>query len=115
MADLNITERTKAEVELSRMKAKKGMRSQVTMFSLMIFLTLLSFSVVLASTAGVMDFSKYYAIPVILLFAAIQVGLQLFYFMHMNEKGHGIPQMFMFVGALLGFVFILSFVTIVWW
>lgn len=115
MADVNIVERSKAEVELSRMKAKQGMRSQVIMFSLMIFLTLLSFSIVIATTGGIVDFSKYYAIPVILLFAAVQVGLQLFYFMHMNEKGHGIPQMFMFVGALMAFVFILGIITISWW
>ena len=36
-----------------------------------------------------------------MLFAAVQVGLQLYYFMHMNEKGHGIPaMMFMYVGSI---------------
>ena len=50
-----------------------------------------------------------------MLFAAVQVGLQLYYFMHMNEKGHGIASMFMFTGVLLAFVMFLTFVTIVWW
>ena len=50
-----------------------------------------------------------------MLFAAVQVGLQLYYFMHMNEKGHGTAIMFMYVGALLAFLVVLTFVTIVWW
>ena len=68
---------------------RRAMRSQVIMFSLMIFLTLISFSIVMASNAEVIGFSKYFVIPVIMLFAAVQVGLQLYYFMHMQEKGHG--------------------------
>ncbi|AOV08376.1 cytochrome C oxidase subunit IV family protein [Sporosarcina ureilytica] len=115
MADIEIYEKTPSEVEISRIRARKGMRAQVIMFSMMIFLTLTSFSIVLASNADVIGFSKFYVIPVILLFAAVQVGLQLYYFMHMNEKGHGIPEMFMFTGALLAFLIVLTFVTIVWW
>ena len=70
---------------------------------------------VVAYQADVVGFSKYFIIPMIMLFAAVQVGLQLYYFMHMNEKGHGIPQMFMFTGALFAFLIVLTFVTIVWW
>jgi cytochrome c oxidase subunit IV len=33
----------------------------------------------------------------------------------MQEKGHGIAAMFMFTGALLAFLIVLTFVTIVWW
>ena len=85
------------------------------MFSLMIFLTLISFTMVTAFQNDVAGFSKYFIIPMLLLFAAVQVGLQLYYFMHMSEKGHGIPQMFMFTGALLAFTVVLTFFTIVWW
>lgn len=102
-------------MELGRRRGKQAMRAQVMMFSLMIFLTLLSFSMVVAFESGVVGFSKFFIIPIIMLFAAVQVGLQLYYFMHMSEKGHGIPQMFMFTGALLGFLIPLTFVTIVWW
>jgi cytochrome c oxidase subunit 4 len=91
------------------------MRDQIMMFSLMIFLTLVSFSMVVAYQADVAGFSKYFIIPMTMLFAAVQVGLQLYYFMHMNEKGHGIPQMFMYTGALFAFLIPLTFVTIVWW
>lgn len=115
MADIEIYERSPSEHELMKMRAKRGMRAQVIMFSLMIFLTLLSFSIVLASNAEIIGFSKFFVIPVILLFAVVQVGLQLYYFMHMNEEGHGFAEMFMFTGALLAFLIILTWVTIVWW
>ena len=115
MADIQVYKRTPAEQQLMQRRAKKSMRDQVMMFSLMIFLTLVSFSMVVAYQAGVAGFSKYFIIPMIMLFAAVQVGLQLYYFMHMSEKGHGIPQMFMYTGALFAFLIPLTFVTIVWW
>ncbi|MFS0574380.1 cytochrome C oxidase subunit IV family protein [Sporosarcina sp. 179-K 3D1 HS] len=115
MADIQVYKKTPAEMEMGKRRGKQAMRAQVMMFSLMIFLTLLSFSMVVMFESGVAGFSKFFIIPVIMLFAAVQVGLQLYYFMHMSEKGHGIPQMFMFTGALLGFLIPLTFVTIVWW
>ncbi|GEN82145.1 cytochrome c oxidase subunit 4B [Sporosarcina luteola] len=115
MADIQVYKRTPAEQQLAQRRAKQSMRNQVMMFSLMIFLTIVSFSMVVAFEAEVAGFSKFFIIPMIMLFAAVQVGLQLYYFMHMSEKGHGIPQMFMYTGALLGFLIPLTFVTIVWW
>ncbi|ARF15213.1 MULTISPECIES: cytochrome C oxidase subunit IV family protein [Sporosarcina] len=115
MSEVQMIKRSPAEQSLSQRRAKESMRSQVAMFSLMIFLTLVSFSMVFAHLNDVPGFSKFFIIPTLFLFAAVQVGLQLYYFMHMNEKGHGIPQMFMFTGAMLGFLLPLTFVTIVWW
>ena len=115
MADLEIYQKSAGEIEIGQRRGRKAMRAQVMMFSLMIFLTFISFSIVLAYNADIIGFSKYFVIPVVLLFAAVQVGLQLYYFMHMNEKGHGVPEMFMFTGALLAFLIVLTFVTIVWW
>ena len=115
MAEIEIYKKSPGEFDLGQRRGRRAMRSQVIMFSLMIFLTLTSFTIVMASNAEVIGFSKYYVIPVILLFAAVQVGLQLYYFMHMQEKGHGIAAMFMFSGALVAFLIVLTFVTIVWW
>lgn len=115
MSEVQMIKRSPAEFALSQRRAKEGMRSQVAMFSLMIFFTLISFSMVFAHLNDVAGFSKFFIIPTIFLFALVQVGLQLYYFMHMSEKGHGIPQMFMFTGAVLGFLIPLAFVTIVWW
>ena len=90
MAEIEIYKKSPGEFDLGQRRGRRAMRSQVIMFSLMIFLTLTSFTIVMASNAEVIGFSKYYVIPVIMLFAAVQVGLQLYYFMHMQEKGHGI-------------------------
>ena len=115
MSDVQVYKKSPAEFNLDQRRARKSMRSQIMMFSLMIFLTIMSFSMVMAYQADVIGFSKYLIIPTLMLFAAVQVALQLYYFMHMNEKGHGIPQMFMFTGALLAFTVVLTFSTIVWW
>ena len=115
MADIEIYKKSPGEFQAGQRRSRKAMRAQVIMFSLMIFLTFVSFSMVLAYNADVIGFSKFFVIPVLMLFAAIQVGLQLYYFMHMSEKGHGVPEMFMFTGALLAFLIVLTFVTIVWW
>ncbi|HJF32156.1 MAG TPA: cytochrome C oxidase subunit IV family protein [Sporosarcina psychrophila] len=115
MSDVQVYKKSPAEFHLAQRRARESMRNQIMMFSLMIFLTIMSFSLVMAYQADVVGFSKYLVIPTVLLFAAVQVGLQLYYFMHMNEEGHGVPQMFMYTGAILAFTVVLTFVTIVWW
>ncbi|WJY28845.1 MULTISPECIES: cytochrome C oxidase subunit IV family protein [Sporosarcina] len=115
MAEVEMYKRTPVEQDLLVRRSKETMRGQVMMFSLMIFMTLASFTFVVAYQQGVDGFTKYLVIPVLFLFAAVQVALQLYYFMHMKDKEHGVPQMFMFTGALLGFLIPLAFVTIVWW
>ncbi|CAM3088380.1 cytochrome C oxidase subunit IV family protein [Filibacter tadaridae] len=115
MAEVQVYKKSPAEFNLGQRRAKKSMRNQIMMFALMIFLTLISFTMVMAYNSGVAGFSEYFVIPILLLFAAVQVGLQLYFFMHMSEKGHGIPMMFMYTGALFAFLIVLTFVAIVWW
>lgn len=115
MSSIDIFERSPGEIKLEKKRAKQSMRGQVIMFSLMIFLTIVSFSMVIAHQQEMIGFTGYMLFPILMLFAAIQATLQLFYFMHMNEKGHGIAQMFMFLGALVAFLTVLTFLTIVWW
>jgi cytochrome c oxidase subunit IV len=115
MASIEVYKKSPVEFELGQRRAKKSMRGQIMMFSLMIFLTLISFTMVIAYNSEVFGFSKYFIMPTLMLFAAVQVALQMYYFMHMNEKGHGTAMMFMYVGALLGFLVVLTFLTIVWW
>lgn len=115
MSDIQVYKKSPAQFNLDQRRARKSMRGQVMMFSLMIFMTIMSFSMVMAYQADVAGFSKFLIIPTLLLFAAVQVGLQLYYFMHMSEKGHGVPQMFMYTGVILSFAVVLTFVTIVWW
>lgn len=107
--DIDIVSKSPKEFAYSKKKAAEGMRNQVTVFAIMIFFTFIAFGLVMAG------YSSTLVVPVILLLAVLQVILQLYYFMHWNEKGHGIPQFFMYSGALVAFTMVLAFVTIVWW
>ncbi|MGM9925245.1 MAG: cytochrome c oxidase subunit IVB [Bacillus sp. (in: firmicutes)] len=97
------------DVAYRRKKNAEDMKHQVISFSLMIFLTLVAFAAV-----GYDGFSKWFIIPVIVLLAVVQVIFQLYYFMHMSHKGHGMPAFFLYSGLTVGAVTVLAFVTIVW-
>ncbi|GIN37662.1 MULTISPECIES: cytochrome c oxidase subunit IVB [Heyndrickxia] len=99
----------RVDYEYRRRKNAEEMKYQVISFILMILLTLIAFGAVAA------DLSKWFIIPFILLLAVVQVIFQLYYFMHMSHKGHEAPQLFMYSGALVGFLTLLTFFTIIWW
>ncbi|WP_084244935.1 cytochrome c oxidase subunit IVB [Planomicrobium okeanokoites] len=101
--------RSHAEHEFLKKKRSAEMRHQLTSFAIMIFLTLIAFTMVAA------DFSAYLIVPIILLLAAVQVVLQLYHFMHLSNKGSGTIAFFMFSGIFVAFITILTFVTIIWW
>ncbi|MFJ7825079.1 cytochrome C oxidase subunit IV family protein [Psychrobacillus sp. NPDC096623] len=107
--DAQVYVRSQTEFEYIKQKRKKDMRNQVTSFAIMIFLTLIAFTSVAAG------FSVYLIVPVILLLAAIQVVLQLYYFMHMSEENHQVAAFFLYSATMLAFTFVLTFLTIVWW
>jgi cytochrome c oxidase subunit IV len=96
------------DYEYRRKKNAQEMKMQVTSFMLMIFLTLVAF----VTVAG--DFNKYFVVPFILLLAVVQLIFQLYYFMHMSHKGHEAPTLFLYSGALVGFITVLTFLTIIW-
>lgn len=100
--------KSEAEYEYSRRKRAAEMRSHLSSFAMMIFLTLIAFTAVAAGYSG------YLVVPIILLLAAIQVALQLYYFMHMKEKGHGMAAFFIYGGVLIAMITVLTFLTIVW-
>ncbi|HSP22342.1 MAG TPA: cytochrome c oxidase subunit IVB [Planococcus sp. (in: firmicutes)] len=107
--DVHTPTRSRAEYEYIRRQRSKEMRNQLTSFAIMIFLTLIAFTTV---SAG---FSPYLIVPIILLLAAIQVVLQLYNFMHLSNKGHGMVAFFMFSGMFVAFITVITFVTIIWW
>ncbi|MBE3102876.1 MAG: cytochrome c oxidase subunit IVB [Bacilli bacterium] len=107
--DVHTHVKTQSEYEYSRRLAASEMRGQVTTFAIMIFLTLIAFTAVYA------DFSPNLVVPMILLLAAVHVVLQLYYFMHMSQKGHETASLFLYTGVILGFIFVFALVTIVWW
>lgn len=103
------SENQEVNIRYRRKRNKKEMQHQVISFSLMIFLTLVAFFVV-----GYGDYSGWFVIPFILVLASVQVGFQLYYFMHMSSKGHDAPALFLYSAVLVAFVTILAFITIIW-
>lgn len=97
------------DIEYRRKKSREEMRYNITSFSLMIFLTFLAFACV-----ALKGFTADFTVPFILLLAIVQVIFQLYYFMHMNKKGHETPSLFLFSGVFVAFLLILAFSTIVW-
>lgn len=97
------------DFEYRRKRNAEEMKQQVISFSISIFLTLCAFGAVAAG------FDKWFIIPFLLLLAIIQVIFQLYYFMHMNQKGHEAVHLFIYGGVILGFAILLAFMTIIWW
>lgn len=98
----------KAKFDFDRQVRTHEMRRQVTTFAVMIFLTFIAFAIVAAGL------SKDFVIPVLLLLGLIQVILQFFYFMHMNQKGHGVAKIFMLSGIFLAASFIVMALYLTW-
>ena len=110
--DTHVETRTQAQYEYDRKKSADHMRKQVTNFAIMILLTLVAFSAVVAG------FSAKLIIPLVLLLAGIQVVLQLYSFMHMEEKDSahmGVIEFFMWGGIFIAFTFFVAFTTVIWW
>ncbi len=103
------THLSKEALKYRRKKNAEDMKMQVITFIMMIFLTFIAFFAV-----DYEGFSKWFVLPFILLLAVIQVIFQLYYFMHMNQKGHGMIAGFLYTGLLIGVTTILTFVLIVW-
>lgn len=91
-------------------QSHKSSKQHVISFILSLLVTLLAFWAVSSE-----EVSAAFAVPFILLLAVIQVAFQLFYWMHMSERGHSFPLLFLGSGVLVVVVTIVSFVYWVWW
>jgi cytochrome c oxidase subunit IV len=108
--------RTQAQFEHDRKHSAHHMRKQVVNFAIMIFLTLIAFTVVLAF--GEAHLATKLIIPFLLVLAGIQVVLQLYSFMHLEDKEThhvGVIEFFMWGGIFIAFTFFVAFTTIIWW
>ena len=87
-------------------KRKKEMKKQLIVFTLMIFYTILAFVTVMTISTP--------AVPlVIMLLGIVQVIFQLYYFMHMKERNHGFPALFLYSGAFFGLVVVAALTMLV--
>ncbi|MGP4040423.1 cytochrome c oxidase subunit IVB [Gracilibacillus sp. D59] len=107
MAD-KVSEATE-QFDFEKQKRKDEMKQQVITFALMIIFTIVAFAMVEA------ELDRLFVIPVLLVLAAIQVGFQVYYFMHMSHKGHELPALMFYGGVFAAFLTILALVALAWW
>lgn len=107
MTDNNNSNETNS---FQKQKNKEEMQKQLISFALMIVLTIIAFAVV---ATGTMD--SMFLIPLILILAVVQVGFQLYYFMHLKDKGHAMPQLMIYGGVWAAILALAGLIVITWW
>lgn len=103
------TNSVNTNTEYHQKRKKEEMKHQVITFALMIIFTIIAFGMVISGL------DKLFVIPIILVLAIVQVGFQLYYFMHMSHKGHELPALMMYGGAAVAFLTVLTMLVLVWW
>lgn len=91
-------------------KNKEEMKGQLVTFALMIVFTLIAFGIVAGDLMP-----KMFVIPTILLLAIVQVGFQLYYFMHMKHAGHELPSIMMYGGIWAAILTVTALSVLIWW
>lgn len=99
------------DLKYRRAKYREEMNQQLIVFALTLFLTIMAFAAVIFTDV----INVWFVGPFILVLAIVQVMFQLFYFMHMNHKGHEAPILFIFSGVLVAIITVVTLMTIVWW
>ncbi|MFC7321439.1 cytochrome c oxidase subunit IVB [Halobacillus campisalis] len=105
----NQSQTPQQKVEFERKQHKEEMKQQVISFALMILFTFIAFGMVL------LDIGSVFLVPTLLLLAVVQVLFQLYYFMHMKNKGHDMVAVMMYGGLAVAILTIIAFTTIIWW
>ncbi|MFD1018043.1 cytochrome c oxidase subunit IVB [Thalassobacillus hwangdonensis] len=104
------TNSTKGSMDFEKSAHKEEMKQQVISFAMMIAFTIAAFAVVVTDAID-----RYFVIPTILLLAVVQVIFQLYYFMHMKNRGHNMPALMLYGGVGVAVLTIITFTTIIWW
>ncbi|GAB4072319.1 cytochrome c oxidase subunit IVB [Barrientosiimonas marina] len=93
-----------------KQKKKEEMQKQLISFVIMILFTIIAFAVVATDAMDAMV-----AIPLILFLAVVQVGFQLYYFMHLKDKDHTMPAVMMYGGMFAAALTLAALSVITWW
>ncbi|WGU92897.1 cytochrome C oxidase subunit IV family protein [Paenibacillus dendritiformis] len=95
----------------NRRHKHEGKQKHIIAFIFSIVLTLIAF--VMVASAGIVN--KTFTYILLLVMAVLQVIIQMAYWMHMKDKGHMLPIVFMIGGAFVAFLAIVMAVYWVWW
>lgn len=104
-------ERSTIDVSLKQKKVTtRKYRKLFVAFGLMFVFTILAFYAVSSDAIA-----NSFALPFIFLLACLQVVLQLFLFMHLDEKGNAFPISFIFTGVVVAAVTVAALMLLIWW
>lgn len=92
-----------------KQKNKDEMKKQIVSFVMMLGFTLLAFALVAS------EVSPMFAIPTLTITAIVQVGFQFYYFMHLKDKGHGMPALLIYGGVWAALLVLAGLGIISWW
>ncbi|WP_226578405.1 cytochrome c oxidase subunit IVB [Halobacillus litoralis] len=97
------------QAEYEKKQHREEMKQQVLTFALMILFTFIAFGMV------IFEVNSYFIIPTLIILAVVQVAFQLYYFMHMKNKGHDMVAVMMYGGVAVAALTIITFTSIIWW
>lgn len=100
---------TDSTPQRKRVGQDEGAKYHLLSFVISILLTLFAFFAVASE-----EIPTAFAVPFILFLAVIQVVFQLYYWMHLKDKGHQFPALFLASGSLIAIITVLTFLIWVW-
>lgn len=96
--------------KIKRGPAHEGPRNHFLVFALSLVLTFLAF-VAVANP----NLSPVFVKSLLVMMAIVQVLFQLYYWMHMKDRGHAVAKIFMAMGVVVVFTLVITAVFWVWW
>ncbi|GAA0446016.1 cytochrome c oxidase subunit IVB [Lentibacillus halophilus] len=93
-----------------KQKKKEEMQKQLISFAMSILLTIIAFVIVITD---MMD--EMFVVPLLLLLAIVQVAFQLYYFMHLKDKGHEFASVMFYGGVWAAVLTLAALGVITWW
>lgn len=97
------------EKRQKKQSVTQELRPYLVSFAMMVILTILAFVAVASDSI-----SSKFAPLLILLLAVIQAAFQMFYFMHLKDKGHRFAIGFMASGAVVAVLTVASLMSLIW-
>lgn len=88
----------------------EGPRNHYITFVVSILLTMFAFAAVAFG-----DLDPRFVITFIVVLAAAQAIFQLAYWMHMKDRGHGLPIVFLIMGGFVGLFAVIAAEYWMWW
>jgi len=87
----------------------EGPQKHILVFILSLALTIIAFAAVASGISAAFTYA------ILVSMAIIQVFIQLAFWMHLKDKGHQFPKIFMIAGAVLVFAMTIMALYWVWW